>query len=76
MHYNNRLAMRSVNFSLPLPIQRKCIDMKNKVNEIYKPCIKGQKSLYDFETKPKLKDGMPSWFWNLANECKAETAGC
>jgi len=44
--------------------------------EIYKPCTKGQKSLFDFEAKQGSKDGMPGWFWNLAHECKSEVAGC
>lgn len=40
----------------------------------------GQKSLFDFAEcrvprKEESRDGMPSWFWKLAQECRAEILG-
>ena len=56
--------------------------MKHIVKTEYKPLEAGQKSLFeckdvlsDSMPKREEKDGMPNWFWKLAQECRAEVTG-
>ena len=63
--------------------------MKYIGKTVFKPFEAGQKSLFEFsivavekksrrQEMPESKEGMPGWFWRLAEECKTETSsqGC
>jgi hypothetical protein len=56
--------------------------MKNIGKTVFKPFVAEQKRLFDCKevltehVVLKDKDGMPNWFWKLAQECHAELTRC